>query len=196
MKQDYDAYTSEDKKVWQLLFQRQNRLIFKTASDSFLDGIRKIGFNKENIPNFSRINKVLKTATGWKLSVVPGLIDNFTFFKLLKNKTFPATTWFRTLNQIDYLEEPDMFHDVYGHVPLLTNSPFCKFLQGLSHIALKHIKNEEVIERIARIYWYTVEFGLINVNKETKIYGAGILSSIGESQFCLSDKATHLQSAF
>ena len=110
----------------------------------------------------------------------------------MANKRFPASTWLRALSKIDYLEEPDMFHDVFGHVPLLTNQPFVDYLQELSKIALRYIDNAWAIQLISRIYWFTVEFGLIRENGKMRIYGAGILSSAGETKFSLSDEATHV----
>jgi phenylalanine-4-hydroxylase len=120
---------------------------------------------------------------------VPGLIPNRAFFEYMAFKRFGATTWLRKREQLDYLEEPDMFHDVFGHVPLLTDPLITDFLVGLALIAQRHLDDEAVIEAIARVYWYTVEFGLVREYGETKIYGAGILSSVGETRFALSPAA-------
>lgn len=187
MIQEYDKYTEEDFEVWQILFNRQMPNIIDVACPQFLNGMLDIGFTADKIPNFEEVTKVLEAKTGWGLTVVPGLIDNKPFFEFLNNRKFCATTWFRKKSQLDYLEEPDMFHDVFGHVPLLTNQNFVDFLQNLSKIALKHIDNEDIIEYISRIYWYTVEFGLIQYPDALKIYGAGILSSIGETKYCLGE---------
>ncbi len=190
MRQIYENYTAEDFKVWQLLFERQMNLLPHLADSAYLEGLEKINFSAEHIPNFVEVNALLRQITGWEVVAVPGLIDNQPFFELLQNQKFPAATWFRKLKELDYLEEPDMFHDVFGHVPLLTNTDFCGFLTGLSRIALRFIDSPEAIELIARLYWYTVEFGLIQeVGKPLRIYGAGILSSSGESVYSLeSDK--------
>lgn len=188
MKQAYHKYTSEDYEVWKLLYERQMNQLTGLAEHAYLDGIRAIGFQPNVIPRFTQVNEVLMEYTGWSLEVVKGLIDNKLFFELLQNKRFPASTWFRKKSELDYLEEPDMFHDVFGHVPLLTNNDFVNFLQGLSEIALRHIEDEWVIELISRLYWYTVEFGLINTQEGLRIYGAGILSSSGESVYSLYDK--------
>jgi phenylalanine-4-hydroxylase len=188
-KQDYSRYTDEDRQVWQLLFDRQMTLLPGLASSAYMEGISKVGFSREKIPNFDQVNEALIKHTGWQLVVVPGLIDNKPFFELLLNKKFPATTWLRKLSELDYLEEPDMFHDVFGHVPLLTNQDFCNFLSGLSNIALEYIENDWAIELISRLYWYTVEFGLIQDEVEgLRIYGAGILSSSGESVYCVGEQ--------
>lgn len=188
MTQEYDKYTEEDNKVWRLLHDRQSKILPGRASQAYMDGVNLIGFTRDDIPRFEDMNAALNNATGWGLVVVPGLIDNKPFFEYLKNSLFPATTWFRKLEEIDYLEEPDMFHDIFGHVPLLANKDFCSFLSGLSEIALRHIDNPWAVEVLSRLYWYTVEFGLIrNEEGKLEIYGAGILSSAGESVYSLDD---------
>jgi len=192
MVQEYLSYTAEDHEVWSLLFSRQMEIIHELASQSYLDGMIKCGFEASLVPRFDQVNFELNKATGWQIYVVPGLIDNKPFFQHLAKQQFPATTWLRTKAQLDYLEEPDMFHDVFGHIPLLSEPHFCQFLQGISTITLEHIENPHIVELMARLYWYTVEFGLIKEDNRTKIYGAGILSSSGESVFSLSDEATHI----
>ncbi|MDW8286540.1 MAG: phenylalanine 4-monooxygenase [Flammeovirgaceae bacterium] len=187
MKQMYEQYTSEDFTVWKLLYERQMTQLPLLASEAFLSGLKKVNFVADRIPNFEETNLLLRDLTGWETYVVPGLIPNREFFELLLNKKFPATTWLRKMSQLDYLEEPDMFHDVFGHIPLLSDTDFCNFLKGFSEIALKYIENEWAIELISRLYWYTVEFGLIQENGQLKIYGAGILSSKGESSYCVGD---------
>lgn len=189
LKQDYDRYSKEDFKVWELLYNRQSEVLPGRAAEEYLSGIKKIDFVADRIPNYTDMNEKLRNITGWEVVVVPGLIDNKPFFEYLHNCKFPASTWLRRLEELDYLEEPDMFHDIYGHVPLLTNQPFCDFLSGLAGIALKHIENEWAVEMLSRVYWYTVEFGLIKKDDKLEIYGAGILSSAGESVYSLeSDK--------
>jgi len=191
MLQDYSKYTAEDHRVWSILYNRQMNNLPTLASQAYLDGIDKCGFVPERVPNFSEINKALALATGWKMFGVSGLIDNKPFFEHLSRKEFPATTWLRSMEQLDYLEEPDMFHDTFGHISLLSEQSFCDYLQGLSKITLEYIDNPLAVELIARMYWYTVEFGLIKEDG-LKIYGAGILSSSGESLYSVSDEATHL----
>ncbi|MDC0231036.1 phenylalanine 4-monooxygenase [Aureispira] len=192
MKQDYEQYTEENHKVWELLYKEQIEILARRATKKYIDGIKKIEFAEDRIPRFSVINKVLKQLTGWQVYAVPGIIDNKPFFELLAQKKFPATTWMRRLAQLKYIEEPDMFHDVFGHVPLLTESFFAGYLNGLSEIALKYIDYPSAVELMARVYWYTVEFGLIKEADEFRIYGAGILSSPGESVYSLSDKPIHI----
>jgi phenylalanine-4-hydroxylase len=185
MTQQYDKYTAEDHQVWRILFERQIGNLPQAASAEYLAGIKRIHFTPEHIPNFKEVNKLLTQYTGWQLHVVAGLLPNKEFFELMENKRFCATTWLRKMSQLDYLEEPDMFHDVFGHVPLLTNPDLCNFLEGLSRIALRYIDNELAIELVSRLYWYTVEFGLIREQGQLRIYGAGILSSTGETKYSL-----------
>ena len=185
MNQAYNKYTDDDFKVWRILFDRQMEQIPDVASQEYIAGLQKIKFTASEIPHFERTNVLLNELTGWRLHVVEGLIPNKEFFELMANRNFPASTWLRTIAQLDYLEEPDMFHDVFGHVPMLTNQPLCNFLAELSRIALRFIDNPHAIEIISRLYWFTIEFGLINENGKLKIYGAGILSSRGESHYAL-----------
>ena len=191
MQQIYENYTAEDQEVWGILFRRQFENIKKVATASFVEGIDLIHFNEKAIPNFEETNKHLKDLTGWQVAAVPGIVADDKFFELLSNKIFPATTWLRTREQLDYLEEPDMFHDVFGHIPLLTNQPFVDFLQGLAKIGLKHLDNEWAIHLLSRIYWFTIEFGLIREEGDLRIYGAGIISSPGETKFSISNEPEH-----
>lgn len=210
MKQNYSNYKEEDFEVWKLLFERQITILPKVASSEYLNGIENICFTKNKIPDFSEVNKLLEKQTGWGLEVVAGIIPENEFFPLLANKKFPATTWLRKKSQLDYLEEPDMFHDVFGHVPLLTNKHFCDFFQALGKLGIKYTDNAKIVTMLGRIYWFTVEFGLIREStsfnqmltspkeegtpsqNSLKIYGAGILSSHGETKFCLSEVPQHL----
>lgn len=189
LQQEYDKYTEEDFLVWKLLFQRQRVLLQNMASNEFIEGMDEMQFNEDKIPDFKYVNEVLAKSTGWQIEVVPGLIPDKDFFELLANKKFPSSTWLRKLEQLDYLEEPDMFHDCFAHMPLLAEQFFVDYLQELSKIALRYIDDALAIELIGRIYWFTVEFGLIQQQNGMRIYGAGILSSSGESIFCLSEKA-------
>lgn len=192
MRQDYAAYTEEDFKVWRILFERQIVNLPKAASKAYLDGIKTINFTADRIADFEDVNKRLAKSTGWAIQVVPGLIDDDLFFGLMNNKRFCSSTWLRKMEQLDYLEEPDMFHDAFAHMPMLTNQHYVDFLENLSGIALKHIDDKWAIELLSRIYWFTIEFGLIREEGELRIYGAGILSSAGETKFSLSDTPAHL----
>ena len=187
LKQEYDNYTDEDRKVWGILFNRQVEQLQGLADESYLKGIEKIGFYATTIPDFRLVNTRLKSLTGWEIVVVPGIIDQVNFFTMLANKQFPSSTWLRSIEELDYLSEPDMFHDAFGHMPLLTNQTFCDFFHQIGLIGTKYLEHPKIIEMLGRVYWFTVEFGLINVEGQLKIYGAGILSSIGETKFSLSD---------
>jgi phenylalanine-4-hydroxylase len=159
------------------------------AIQEYIEGIKRVNFVADRIASFEETNKHLASYTGWEIVVVPGLIPDKDFFELLSNRKFPASTWLRKMSELDYLEEPDMFHDVFGHVPLLTNNDVVSYLQELSIIALRYIDNPWAIELMSRIYWFTVEFGLIRENGQLRIYGAGILSSKGETVYSLRNDA-------
>ncbi len=193
MKQVYEKYTKEDHLVWNILFDRQIKNLNEYASTTYLKGLEIIEFKSDKIPNFQRINQILDDFTGWEIVAVEGIVNDRLFFELLSDKKFPATTWVRKMSELDYLEEPDMFHDVFAHVPLLTNQQFVNFLEKLAQLALNQIQNDWAIQLISRIYWYTVEFGLIEESGELKIYGAGILSSAGETFYSVSQQPVHHQ---
>ena len=194
MHQNYNQYTPDQQAVWKRLFERQMDRLPGRASQAYMDGIVATGFPNSNIPDFERdLNPRLLPITGWRVVAVPGLIGNREFFELMADRQFPATTWLRTRDQLDYLPEPDMFHDTFGHVPVLTNQPFCDFLAALSRIALRFVDHEEAIDMISRLYWYTVEFGLIQEDaalgaEGLRIYGGGILSSPGETIYSLESE--------
>jgi len=187
-KQNYESYTKDDHKVWRTLFNRQMELLPAVASKAYLEGLELIRFNGRRVPDFEKTNKILNKLTGWQLHEVPGIIPVKDFFNLMNQKKFSATTWLRKMSQLDYLQEPDMFHDVYAHAPMLTNRNFTNFMSGLSRIAVKHQNNPLALELLGRIYWFTVEFGMIREYDEKKIYGAGILSSHGETKFCMGSE--------
>ena len=191
MQQVYENYTAEDHIVWEVLFDRQIKNINLYATQAYIEGLELVGFQRNRIPNFQRVNGVLGNLTGWELVAVEGIVDDQLFFELLADKKFPATTWLRKMSELDYLKEPDMFHDVFAHVPLLANQKFVDFLEQLAKIALRHIDNGWAIQLISRIYWFTVEFGLIEESGKLKIYGAGILSSTGETEFSISEEPIH-----
>ncbi len=185
MRQEYEKYTPEDHKVWQLLFERQMKMLPGMATAEYLRGIERLGFVPARIPNIEEVNRRLKGYTGWQIEVVKGLLPNKEFFELMLERRFPASTWLRKMSQLEYLEEPDMFHDVFGHIPLLTNEHLCEFLRELSKIILPHITNPNILEFIGRLYWYSIEFGLMQEEAGLRIYGAGVLSSSGESEYAL-----------
>jgi phenylalanine-4-hydroxylase len=192
MIQEYNKYSADDFQTWSLLFEPQIKLLQGKACDEFLNGVATLKFSDKKIPDFKETNAILQNLTGWQIHVVPGLIPAQDFFTLLHEKKFCSSTWLRSREQLEYLEEPDMFHDVFGHVPFLANQEMSEFLLQLSGVALKYISNEKVIELISRVYWFTVEFGLLkNTSGEIRILGAGILSSPGETVHCLSATEKH-----
>lgn len=190
--QIYTDYTAEDLAVWKTLYERQMTILPELAAREYLESIEKVNFTADRIPHFDEVNSLLDKYTGWQIDVVPHIIPNEEFFPKLARRTFGATTWLRKMHELDYLEEPDMFHDVFGHVPLLSNTTFCAFFHGLSKIAMKHLDNPEAIEKLGRMYWFTIEFGLIRESGKLKIYGAGIMSSHGETKYSVSSEPTHL----
>ncbi|HYG52060.1 MAG TPA: phenylalanine 4-monooxygenase, partial [Flavobacteriales bacterium] len=172
------------------LFERQVKNLDGRVSDYYVEALSQIEFTSAKIPDFTEVNMLLANATGWSLEVVPAIVPEADFFRLLSQKKFPATTWLRKMNQLDYLEEPDMFHDVFGHVPLLVNQAYVGFFKGIADLAMQNLHHAEVIAALGRIYWFTIEFGLINESGRPKAYGAGIISSFGETNHALGEKAT------
>ena len=191
-KQVYHNYTTEDRAVWKTLFNRQFELLKPLVSDEYLKALQAIGFTPNKIPDFTEVNQILQHHTSWSLEVVPNISAQKEFFTFLSQRKFTATCWLRSMEQLDYLEEPDMFHDVFGHVPLLVNHDYVNFFKGISDIALKNIDNPRAIELLGRVYWFTIEFGLIKEAEHIKIYGAGIISSKGETENCMNGKARQL----
>ncbi|MGQ0828411.1 MAG: phenylalanine 4-monooxygenase [Bacteroidota bacterium] len=190
--QIYSNYTEQDFLVWKILFDRQMNILRSIVSNEYLDGLKAVQFSADRIPNFSELNALLKPITAWSLHTVPNISPQKEFFEYLSQKKFTSTCWLRTMEQLDYLEEPDMFHDVFAHIPLLSNQAYVDFFKGISDIALKHIDDPKAVELLGRIYWFTIEFGLIKENEGLKIYGAGIISSMGETKHCLSKQAIHI----
>lgn len=189
MKQEYDKYNDEDLNVWQKLFARQIENLSTKGSKVYLEALNEMKdvLNINKVPDFDELNSVLGDKHGWSIEVVKGLIPVDEFFVLLSKKKFSASTWLRTMEQLDYLDEPDMFHDIFGHIPLLMNEDFSSFAQGIGNIALNYLDNEEVLVKLQRIYWFTIEFGLIKEENQTKGYGAGIMSSFGETNHIFED---------
>jgi len=181
--QEWDAYTAGQHELWRRLYGRQMKLVPKYASDEFCDTLATLNFG-EGIPRFDKINAMLGPKTNWKLVAVPGLLPDLTFFDHLANRRFPVTVWLRNPEEFDYIVEPDIFHDFFGHVPMLFNPVFADYIQAYGKGGIKaHALG--AIEMLARLYWYTVEFGLIETKRGLRTYGAGILSSGGEISYCL-----------
>jgi len=181
--QDWDAYTGTEHDLWRRLYARQAALIPNYACDEFSDTLKVLNFG-EGIPRFDAINARLGPATHWQLVAVPGLVPDLVFFDHLANRRFPVTVWLREPKEFDYIVEPDIFHDFFGHVPMLFNPVFANYMQAYGRGGIKaHALG--AIEMLSRLYWYTVEFGLIDTPRGLRTYGAGILSSGGEIGYCL-----------
>lgn len=190
VEQPWESYTDTDHQVWQTLYARQQALLGPQACQEFLDAQAAMGMSETQIPKFSELNAVLKTATGWEIIGVEGLLPELDFFEHLANRRFPVTWWIRKPDQLDYLSEPDLFHDLYGHVPLLMNPVFANYMQAYGQGGLRAMSfGPEALSQLTRLYWYTVEFGLINTPQGLRIYGAGILSSKGECDYSLNADA-------
>ncbi len=186
--QIYKHYTEEDFAVWKILFDRQMKNLENDVSLDFLEALEKVKFRANRIPDFTEVNAILEKETGWGLHTVPNISEQKDFFNLLSKKKFTATCWLRSKEQLDYLEEPDMFHDVFAHTPLLSNRAYCDFFKSMGDLAMKHIHNPVIVEKLGRLYWFTIEFGMIYENRNMKAYGAGIISSSGETANALSNK--------
>ncbi|MEO5596954.1 MAG: phenylalanine 4-monooxygenase [Lysobacteraceae bacterium] len=190
VEQPWSTYSQTDHQVWAQLFARQQEVLPQRACSAFLRNQRAMGMGADAIPKFDELNKVLRAATGWELIGVEGLLPELTFFDHLANRRFPVTWWIRKPEQMDYLSEPDLFHDLYGHVPLLMEPAFADYIAAYGRGGVKaHGIGAEALVNLTRLYWYTVEFGLIREDNGLRIYGSGILSSKGESIHCLDSPA-------
>jgi phenylalanine-4-hydroxylase len=181
--QDYAQYTPADHDTYRRLYERQSALLPGLACDEFIAALPSLGV-KDRIPRFDEINVRLRAATGWEIVAVPGLIPEVPFFTLLANRKFPVTDWIRTPQEFEYIVEPDVFHDLFGHVPLLFNPVFADYVQRYGQGGLK-AQALGACELLSRLYWYTIEFGLIRQHDGLRAYGAGILSSSGELQYAV-----------
>ncbi|HET8769420.1 MAG TPA: phenylalanine 4-monooxygenase [Gemmatimonadaceae bacterium] len=178
--QEYEKYTDEAHEVWRLLHDRRIHALEQTASHVFLEGIERIGLAADRVPDLADINRRLGASTGWNAVGVSGFIPAERFFGSLAARRFPTTLIVRSRAQLDYLPEPDIFHDVFGHVPLHADPVFGDFLQRFGVLAANASTPEETLQ-MARLFWFTVEFGLVNEGGRTKIYGSGLISSHGDA---------------
>ncbi|MEZ4846346.1 MAG: phenylalanine 4-monooxygenase [Bdellovibrionota bacterium] len=185
--ENWGAFTKEEHLRWSILFKCQSNLLKNRAADEVLDGMKKLNICDNQIPKFSEINKVLGKATNFSVIPVTGMIPPKMFFKCLANRQFPSTCFLRKPEEMDYLQEPDIFHDVFGHVPLLVNPVFADLMQVFGQKGLQAVELD-MYDYAAALYWFTIEFGLIETRKGLRIYGAGITSSKGESIYCLESK--------
>ncbi len=184
--QDWSRYTDTEHATWDKLFERQLGLLPSRVAPEFMDGLDVLRLSKPGIPDFVELSDRLSKATGWQVVAVAGLVPDEVFFGHLAERRFVAGRFIRTREQMDYLEEPDVFHDVFGHVPLLANPVFADYMQAYGR-AGQRAAALGAIDKLARLYWYTVEFGLVRAENGLQLYGAGIISSYGESIFALDD---------
>ena len=184
--QNWDRFSADEHAMWDTLFARQTAMLPRRAADAFLRGIDVLKLSRPGIPDYRELNAKLMAATGWQIVAVPGLVPDAVFFDHLANRRFPAGNFIRTPEQSDYLQEPDVFHDVFGHVPMLADPVFADYMVAYGKGGLRSL-GFGALDHLARLYWYTVEFGLIKQPNGLRIYGAGIVSSYAESIFALED---------
>jgi phenylalanine-4-hydroxylase len=182
--QGWANYTPQDHAVWRTLYERQTALLPGRACEAFVEGMKQLPMDATQIPDFRALNEVLMPQTGWQVVAVPGLVPDDVFFEHLAHRRFPSGNFIRQANQLDYLQEPDVFHDVFGHVPMLMNPVMADFIQAYGVGGLR-AKSLDALDLLARVYWYTVEFGLVREHGGLRIYGAGIASSFSESLYAL-----------
>ena len=188
--QGWANYSAAEHATWKTLFERQTKLLPGRACDEFVQGMKDLPIGADQIPDFRRLSEVLMQRTGWQVVAVPGLVPDDVFFEHLANRRFPAGHFIRKPHELDYLEEPDVFHDVFGHVPMLMNPAIADFIQAYGEGGLR-AQRLGCLAQLARLYWYTIEFGLLLQRGELRLYGAGIASSFAESRFCLDDPSPH-----
>ncbi len=189
VQQNWDRYTSDEHALWRRLYQRQAELLPGRACDEFIESLNALNA-ADGIPRFDTTSEALFKATGWRIVAVPGLIPELVFFTHLANRRFPVTVWLRNPDEFDYIVEPDVFHDYFGHVPLLFNPVFADHIQEFGKGGLKAMQLGG-LDQLARLYWYTIEFGLVQGKHGLRAYGAGILSSGGELRYCLEPSSSH-----
>ncbi len=187
--QQYDNYDAQDYRVWRLLTSRQLKALKAVACAEYLECVDQLFpvISADHPPRFSDLNRLLQEAHGWSIKVVPGFLPVDEFFGLLARRRFCSSTWLRSEEQLDYLEEPDMFHDIFGHIPLYMNKEYADFAEQLGKLGVAVADNEERITQLQRLYWFTIEFGVIRQEADVKIYGAGICSSYGETRHIFDD---------
>lgn len=182
MEQNYDAYTAEDHQNWSILFDRQNKAVLHLAADAFRSGFLQLDLNPRRIENIPVRNTTMKQKFGWQLHPVSGLLPLDEFLNLLINKEFPVTVYMRKKEELEFSELPDIFHDLYGHAPMLASPVFSEFISRYAEIAIGYINDPEAVEYMSRFYWYTMEMGLIEEDEKLKPFGSAILTSAGEME--------------
>ncbi|KPK58509.1 MAG: phenylalanine 4-monooxygenase [Gammaproteobacteria bacterium SG8_31] len=177
-------YSDEENRIWSELYARQMEILPGRACSAYLNNLEELGLPRDRVPQLPDVSEVLRQRTGWEVAPVPALIPFTEFFNLLANKKFPAATFIRCRDEMEYLQEPDIFHEVFGHCPLLLDEGFAAFSHAYGKAGVAARKEDHAM--LARLYWFTVEFGLIRrPGRELRAYGAGLCSSIGEVQYAL-----------
>lgn len=188
--QDWSHYTAEEHATWDMLFQRQRALLPGRAADAYLRGLDVLNLSKPGIPDFAELSERLMKLTGWQVVAVPGLVPDDVFFDHMANRRFVAGNFIRRPDQLDYIQEPDVFHDVFGHVPMLADPVFADYLEAYGRGGQRALELG-ALKQLGRLYWYTVEFGLIDEGDGLRIYGSGIVSSAAETRFALESDSPH-----
>lgn len=186
--QGWADYTDKEHKTWDVLYTRLMQVLPNRAAPEFMKGLEALDLHRGGIPEFGRMSDELEALTGWRVVAVPGLVPDEVFFEHLANRRFPAGNFIRKPDQLDYIQEPDVFHDVFGHVPMLTDPTFADYMVAYGEGGLRSLRHAS-LKNLAALYWYTVEFGLIRTDEGLRIYGAGIVSSPAESVFSLEDSS-------
>lgn len=184
--QGWSDYSASEHAVWDRLYDRLMQVLPDRAAPEFMNGLKALDLHRGGIPNFETISDELESLTGWRVVAVPGLVPDDVFFDHLANRRFPAGNFIRQPDQLDYIQEPDVFHDVFGHVPMLTDPVFADYMEAYGKGGLRSLQHAS-LKNLAAVYWYTVEFGLIQTDQGVRIYGAGIVSSPAESVFALEN---------
>jgi len=190
--QDWDHFSGDEHSVWETLFARQVPYLGSRIVTPFLEGIPMLGLDQPGIPNLDRLNDRLEPLTGWRCVSVPGLVPDDAFFAMLADRRFPIGNFIRSADSLDYLEEPDCFHDIFGHVPMLAHEPIARLMQAMGRLGVDAVATG-LGETISRLYWHTVEFGLAREGGELKILGAGLASSFGEAHFAIEADVQRLR---
>ena len=186
--QGWSDYTDQEHQTWDVLYERLMKVLPNRAAPEFIKGLAALDLHRGGIPDFERMSDELESLTGWRVVAVPGLVPDEVFFEHLANRRFPAGNFIRKPDQLDYIQEPDVFHDVFGHVPMLTDPVFADYMVAYGEGGLRSLRHAS-LKNLAALYWYTVEFGLIQTDQGLRIYGAGIVSSPAESRFSLEDQS-------
>jgi phenylalanine-4-hydroxylase len=190
VQQQWEQYSPVEHDIWRQLYARQISMIQRYAAPEFIAGVLQLNATADHIPRIDETNEILARAGDWQIVAVPGLIPEDQFFRHLANCRFPVTVWIRKPEELDYLVEPDIFHDFFGHLPMLTNASFARFMQAYGEAGPKAVA-ADALKMLARLYWYMVEFGLIRTPQGLRAYGSGILSSKGETAYCLESPKPH-----